>query len=249
MIRRVVSGKDDEHVGFHDPPRLGGPPAVARSRGAVATLSPPPELLAEDALIPLSALQHQLFCPRQCALIHVEGLWAENERTAEGRILHERVDSGHGESRPGVRVTRGLALRSFALGVVGRADAVELSGDPPRPRPIEYKRGKPKAHRADEVQLCAQAICLEEMFGVPVPEGALFYGETRRRQPTLFDAELRRLTAETAAAARAMIAEGRSPPPVRTPACRRCSLEALCQPGRLEKPPRVARWLSAQIEG
>lgn len=142
---------------------------------------------AEDALIPLSALQHHLFCPRQCALIHVEGLWAEDAATAEGRILHERADSGQRETRPNVRIARGLALRSLTLGVAGRADVVEFHGRPPRPFPVEYKRGKPKAHRADEVQLCAQAICLEEMCNVDVPEGALFYGVTRRRLPVTFD--------------------------------------------------------------
>jgi CRISPR-associated exonuclease Cas4 len=201
----------------------------------------------EDALIPLSALQHQLFCPRQCALIHVEGLWAEDGATAQGRILHERVDAGRPERRPGVRIVRGLALRSLALGVSGLADVVEFSGQPPRPFPVEYKRGKPKAHHADEVQLCAQAICLEEMFGGEVSEGALFYGEIRRRHPVGFDSALRALTAETAAAARANIAAGHTPAPVRTPACRRCSLEVLCQPARLERPPRIARWLAAQI--
>jgi len=201
----------------------------------------------EDALIPLSALQHQLFCPRQCALIHVEGLWAEDGATAEGRVLHERVDAGRPERRPGVRIVRGVALRSLTLGVSGLADVVEFSGRPPRPFPVEYKRGKPKSHRADEVQLCAQAICLEEMFGGEVPEGALFYGQTRRRQPVAFDAELRALTAKTAAAARANIAAARTPPPVRTRACRHCSLEPLCQPARLERPPHIARWLAAQI--
>jgi CRISPR-associated exonuclease Cas4 len=113
--------------------------------------------------------------------------------------------------------------------------------------PVEYKRGKRKAHRADEVQLCAQAICLGEMFGGEVPEGTLFYGMTRRRQTVAFDAALRGLTAETAAAARASIAAGRTPPPVRTAPCRRCSLEDLCQPARLERPPHIARWLAAQI--
>ena len=201
----------------------------------------------EDALIPLSALQHQLFCPRQCALIHVEGLWAEDGATAEGRILHERVDAGRPERRPGVRIVRGLALRSLALGVSGVADVVEFSGRPPRPFPVEYKRGKPKSHRADEVQLCAQAICLEEMFGGEVSAGALFYGKTRRRQTIAFDVALRLLTAETAAAARGSIAAGYTPPPVRMAACRRCSLETLCQPARLEKPPHIARWLAAQI--
>lgn len=218
------------------------------SAGANRAVPPLPSSAAEDALIPLSALQHQLFCPRQCALIHVEQLWAEDAATAEGRLLHERVDGGRPESRPGIRVARGLALRSLALGVAGKADAVEFTGRPPRPYPVEYKRGKPKAHRADEVQLCAQAICLEEMFGEPVPEGALFYGETRRRQVVAFDAELRALTADIAAAARAMIRAGRTPPPRRRPACRRCSLVELCQPDRLERPPDVARWLRTQIE-
>lgn len=204
---------------------------------------------AEDGLIPLSALQHHLFCPRQCALIHVEGLWAEDAATAEGRLLHEAVDSGKGESRPGVRIARGLQIRSLALGVAGRADAVEFRGRPPVPFPVEYKRGKPKRHRADEVQLCAQALCLEEMFGAPVPEGALFYGEQRRRTPVAFDAELRALTAGVAEAARANVLAGRTPAPVLIPACRRCSLHALCRPERLEKPPAVARWLRAQIAG
>ncbi len=203
----------------------------------------------EDGLIPLSALQHQLFCPRQCALIHVEGLWAEDAATAEGRILHERADSGQAERRPGVRIARSLALRSAALGVSGKADVVEFHGAARQPFPVEYKRGKPKAHRADEVQLCAQAICLEEMFDRLVPEGALFYGQTRRRQLVTFDADLRGLTARIAAEARAMIAERRTPGPVATPGCRRCSLHDLCQPERLANPPSVARWLARQLEG
>jgi CRISPR-associated exonuclease Cas4 len=201
----------------------------------------------EDALIPLSALQHQLFCPRQCALIHVEGLWAEDAATAEGRILHERVDAGRPETRPGVKIARGLAIRSLALGVAGRADVVEFHGKPPRPFPVEYKRGKPKAHRADEVQLCAQAVCLEEMCGGEIPEGALFYGVTRRRLVVTFDIELRALTARVAAEARANIAAHRTPPPIVTPACRHCSLVGLCQPARMEKSPKVARWLAAQL--
>lgn len=208
---------------------------------------PPPSPEVEDALIPLSALQHFLFCPRQCALIHVEGLWAENAATAEGRVLHERVDAGGFDSRPGLRTLRGLQLRSLALGVAGRADAVEMRGFAAQPFPVEYKRGKPKAHRADEVQLCAQAICLEEMFDVAVPQGALFYGVKRRRTPVTFDAELRALTAQVAAQARAMIAADSTPAPVRIPGCRQCSLEEACQPGRLEKPPAVSRWLAAQF--
>ncbi len=206
----------------------------------------------EDALIPLSALQHYLFCPRQCALIHLEQLWAEDAATAEGRLLHEQADSGRSETRPGVRIARSVALRSVALRVTGKADVVEFHGNQlgkdVRPFPVEYKRGKPKAHRADEVQLCAQAICLEEAFGVTVPEGALFYGETRRRQRVAFDDDLRALTGRTAAAAGAMIVSEVTPAPVHMPGCRRCSLEALCQPSRLEKPPSVARWLAVRLE-
>jgi CRISPR-associated exonuclease Cas4 len=207
----------------------------------------PPDRATEDALIPLSALQHHLFCPRQCALIHVEGLWAEDAATAEGRLLHEKVDAGRPETRPGLRVVRGVALRSLTLGVIGRADAVEYRGDPPQPFPVEYKRGKPKAHRADEVQLCAQAICLEEMSGMPVPDGALFYGVTRRRVAIAFDAELRALTARVAREARDNIQALRTPPPAHGPACKRCSLLDLCQPARLERPPGVAGWLAAQL--
>ena len=206
---------------------------------------------AEDGLIPLSALQHHLFCPRQCALIHVEQQWAEDAATAEGRILHERVDAGHGTTRPGVRTARGLALRSMALGVSGRADVVEFlaqPGSPPRAFPVEYKRGKPKAHRADEVQLCAQAICLEEMLGYSVPAGALFYGQTRRRVNVPFDPVLRALTAETAAAARANIRAGHTPAPVLMPGCGACSLQDICQPGTLQRPPDIAAWLRAQVE-
>ena len=197
--------------------------------------------------MPLSALRHHLFCPRQCALIHVEQVWAEDVATAEGRLLHERVDAGGSETRPGVRVERGVALRSAALGVSGRADAVEFHGRPPVPFPVEYKRGKPKPHRADEVQLCAQAICLEEMFDRPVPAGALFYGITRRRLAVVFDEALRSLTASVAAAVRATLAAGSTPPPVLKPGCRRCSLIDACQPEAMERPPRVARWLAAQL--
>jgi CRISPR-associated exonuclease Cas4 len=205
-----------------------------------------PDPVAEDGLIPLSALQHYLFCPRQCALIHIEQAWAENAATAEGHLLHERVDAGGAERRAGVRIERGVALRSLALGVAGRADVVEYHGRPPRPYPVEYKRGKPKPHRADEVQLCAQAMCLEEMSGMDVPEGALFYGESRRRTAVAFDEALRALTADIARHVRAMIAKQVTPPPVLIPGCRNCSLHDACCPERLQKPPGIARWLSAQ---
>lgn len=217
----------------------------------MATFLTAPDPQLEEALIPISALQHFLFCPRQCALIHVEQIWQENAATAEGRLLHKRADAGGHESRRRIRVARGLALRSFTLGVSGRADIVEFHDagrrGGGRPVPVEYKRGKPKAHRADEVQLCAQAVCLEEMFGVAVPEGVLFYGSTRRRLAITFDEELRGLTARVAAEAGTMIEEGRTPFPVETRACRHCSLSEACRPAQLERPPSIIRWLTRQL--
>ncbi|MDD9718727.1 CRISPR-associated protein Cas4 [Dinoroseobacter sp. PD6] len=184
--------------------------------------------MSTDSL-PLSALQHWLFCPRQCALIHVERLWEENRLTAEGRILHERADGGIPESRDGIRVLRSVHVASARLGVHGMADVVEMRGRVPFP--VEYKRGRPKAHRADEVQLCAQALCLEEMTGQSVPEGALFYGARRRRQVVAFDSALRALTHRVSEEARAAMASGTLPPPVYDAGrCESCSLNALCRP-------------------
>lgn len=136
-------------------------------------------MFSEDDLLMLSALQHLSFCPRQCALIHIEQIWAENVFTAEGRVMHERAhDEDRRETRAGVRVERGMPLRSLKLGLIGKADVVEfhsgLGGKGWTPFPVEYKRGKPKVDDCDKVQLCAQALCLEEMLGVAVPAGALF---------------------------------------------------------------------------
>jgi len=207
----------------------------------------PPDAEAEEALLPISALQHYLFCPRQCALIHVERLWAENAATAEGRILHEKADSGRPERRAGVQTLRAVQLRSFALGIAGVADVVEKRGNDFLP--VEYKRGRPKTHRADEVQLCAQALCLEEMFGVSIAKGALFYGAVRRRHPVVFDTELRALTAQVAHNARAMVRAARTPPPIwSAKACGACSMADLCRPKRMTNPPPVAKWLAQMIE-
>lgn len=204
--------------------------------------------VAETDFVPLSALQHHLFCPRQCALIHVEREWAENRETAEGRLLHERTDKPGARRRADTRTLTALPLRSVALGVTGIADVVEMHGNVPFP--VEYKRGRPKAHRADEVQLCAQAICLEEMLAVPVPEGALFYGERRRRMTVEFDADLRALTHKVAAATRRMIASGETPAPVHEAAkCSRCSLIELCRPRELTRPRSARRWLAAAVDG
>lgn len=197
--------------------------------------------------IPLSALQHWLFCPRQYALIHIERLWAENRFTAEGRVMHDRADSGRPETRPGIRILRGVEIRSVQRGLHGVADVVELRGG--RPCPVEYKRGKPKAHRADEVQLCAQALCLEEMFACDIPEGALFYGKPRRRSVVTMDADLRALTLETAAAIRTCRAKGDLPAPIYDQArCDRCSLLDQCRPRLGARRSGVASWLRRAIE-
>jgi len=197
-----------------------------------------------DSPVPLSALQHLVFCERQCALIYLERLWAENPLTLEGKALHEETDSGSAESRGDVRIARSLPLRNHRLGLVGRADVVELhrvsTGEDGfelpdvsgrwRPFPVEFKRGRPKSHDADRVQLCGQALCLEEMLDVDVPAGALFYGKTRRREDVAFDAELRQRTEAAATRAHELLASGRTPPAVLEPKCRRCSLRDLCRP-------------------
>ncbi|HMP09421.1 CRISPR-associated protein Cas4 [Hydrogenophaga sp.] len=203
-----------------------------------------------DDLVPLSALQHYLYCPRQCALIHVERLWAENRQTAEGRLLHDRADTPQIERRHGVRTITAMPLSSAELGIAGVADVVEFRADAggERPVPVEYKRGRPKAHRADEVQLCAQALCLEAMFGCRVEEGALFYGQTRRRQTVVFDNDLRRLTLETIRATREMIRAVHTPmASYLAKRCDACSLIELCQPKLLGKGRGVEAWLREQI--
>lgn len=202
----------------------------------------------EWGLVPISALQHMLYCPRQCALIHIERQWAENDFTAEGRLLHKRADSGGIERRSDVRIERGVRLRSFRLGVTGVADVVEIH-EGGRPYPIEYKRGSPKAHRADEVQLCAQAVCLEEMLSVPVDEGALFYGAKRRRKTVAIDAELRALTAQVAEDTRRMLEAGKTPLPEYSPRkCDACSLQETCQPQRPRGANAVELWLKQVVE-
>jgi CRISPR-associated exonuclease Cas4 len=190
-------------------------------------------MFIEDDLLPISALQHLLYCDRQCALIHLEQLWAENSLTIRGRHLHERADSGTSERRVRLHTVRSLPLRSLQWGLIGKADVVEFHDEPTGQRcfPVEYKRGKPKSHDADRVQLCAQALCLEEMLGARVPAGALFYGKTRRRLDVSFDAELRGVTEQTIARLHELIASRRTPAAVYEKAkCDRCSLINLCMP-------------------
>ncbi|CAA7622823.1 CRISPR-associated protein Cas4 [Magnetospirillum sp. UT-4] len=205
----------------------------------------------DDSLIPLSALQHYLVCPRQCALIHLEQQWEDNRLTAEGNVMHAAVDKAGAVARDGVRRVTGLPLRSDRLRLSGRADVVEFhpgsdGGD--TPFPIEHKRGREKEDDRDRAQLCAQGLCLEEMTGRAVPAGALFYGKTRRRLAVTFDEGLRRRTENAARAMAAMLDAGRTPPAVAIPACRGCSLKDLCLPDSLGKR-SVSRYLRRQLGG
>lgn len=193
---------------------------------------------------PLSALQHAVYCMRQAALIHLERMWEENRFTAEGDVLHAVTDKGGRRSGRGVRRVSSLPLSSARLNLTGIADLVEFTaqGDIETAFPVEYKRGKPKLHRADEVQLCAQALCLEEMTGTPVPQGALFYAQTKRRVTVPFDTDLRRLTEDIVAELAQVLANTTTPPPTphRT-RCRACSLIDLCRPDTVARPVRTWR--------
>jgi len=204
-----------------------------------------PGLYDEDDLVMISALQHYLFCPRRCALVHIEQQWQENRFTAEGRILHERVHTSGRESRHTLRVEFDVPIRSLRLGVIGRADIVEFHRQENglwQPLPVEYKRGRPKKDDIDRVQLCAQAMCLEEMLGCVVPEGALYYGEKKRRTAVVFDAVLREKTAQTAALLHALLAEGKTPPPQYNERCESCSFLPLCLP-KVATKKRVSNYL------
>jgi len=207
----------------------------------------------EDELLPLSGLQHLAFCERQCALIHIEQAWAENLFTAEGRVLHERVHEADRESRGDIRIEYSMPLRSLRLGLIAKADVVEFhgikepSGDWWRPFPVEYKRGRPKRANVDRVQLCAQALCLEEMLDVEVPAGALFYGKTRHRQDVDFDAGLRSETEKTAEQFHGLIDTGVTPKPVYGKQCDTCSLKDICLPKTVGKLKSIDSYLMSAI--
>lgn len=205
----------------------------------------------EDDLIQLSALQHFVFCQRQCALIHVEQVWSENLFTAEGRVMHEKADSNKFESRGTVRIDYSVPLRSLRLGLSGKADVVEFHRQDDGtwlPFPVEYKRGKPKMDDCDRVQLCAQAICLEEMLDVIIPAGALFYGQTRRREDVAFDDRLRTETAEISQGVHKLIEAGITPKARYEKKCDKCSLLSLCMPKACGKTKSARTYLLAAIE-
>lgn len=203
-------------------------------------------MFTEEYFIPLSALQHFLFCPRQCALIHIEQMWEENVFTAEGRIMHENAHEEKFETRAGMRIERGLPLRSQTLGLNGKADVVEFHKKEDgrwHPFPVEYKHGKPKINNCDKVQLCAQAICLEEMMGVHIPTGALFYGKTRHRLNVEFDNALRLETQSAAQSVHELIRNGKTPKPVYEKKCDSCSLLNMCMPRTFDRAFPVTEYL------
>jgi len=174
-------------------------------------------------------------------------VWSDNEFTAEGNILHERTHEGPDESRPRVRITRGLPVRSLELGLSGQCDVVEFHDDS-NVFLVEYKRGKPRSHAADRVQLCAQALCLEEMLNRRVESGALFYGKRRRRTDVLFDEGLRALTRDSACQLHALISSGITPPAVRERKCESCSLLTICMPDALRFRRGAAAWFERQLQ-
>ena len=208
-------------------------------------------MYCEDDLLPLSALQHLAFCPRQCALIHIERAWSENFFTAQGRVLHERVHQENAERRRDIRVEYGMPLRSLRLGLSGKADVVEFHRREDgnwQPFPVEYKRGRRKPDNRDAVQLCAQALCLEEMRKTAVPLGAFYYGRERQRAEVKFDENLRKETEETAQRLHRLIDSGVTPPPVYEAKCDTCSLLELCLPKTIQNKKSVSGYLAAMAE-
>ena len=186
--------------------------------------------------VPISAIEHYSYCPRQCALIHVEQTFEENQFTIRGRIAHERVDQAGERSVRGDRVIRGMPLWSDRLRLRGRADAVEMRVG--GPYPVEYKVGIRRGAHAD-LQLCAQALCLEEMLGVKVPEGAVYYRQARHRQVVRFDEALRGQTVAIIEEVRRQIETGQVPDAPDDARCRRCSLLNACLPGVVSQRRRI----------
>ncbi len=176
----------------------------------------------------ISALNDYVFCPRRCALHHIEGMWSDNEHTTIGSLLHEHTDTPGYETDGDVVLLRGLPLYSSRYGLTGKADIVEMRAG--RPTPVEYKKGKRRKFENDDVQLCAQAFCLEEMFGVTVEEGFIYHAASRRRRRVTFDANLRAETLQAIEAVRRLLAEGRVPAAVLAPRCDGCSLRSVCLP-------------------
>jgi CRISPR-associated exonuclease Cas4 len=220
-----------------------------------------------DELLPLSGIQHFYFCRRQWALIHVEKQWQENVLTVEGKILHQRADDPfQTDSRSGTIIARSMPVASYRLGLYGVCDVVEFHPTSESvaspdgvalhgregiylPVPVEYKRGKEKQDACDEVQLCAQACCLEEMLAVQIPKGYLFYGETRRRVEVKFTQELRSLVDDMSTEMHAYFSRGYTPRVKPAKACGSCSLKDICLPELQKKSIPASKYIQKQIDG
>jgi len=203
----------------------------------------------EEDFIQISALQHYVYCPRQCALIHVEDVWDENLFTVRGSILHEKVDSDTYESRGTLKTVRGLRIHSYRLGIVGRADVVEFkaasnTAGGKEVTPVEFKSGEPKHDISDKVQLCAQVLCLEEMLDTSIQRGAFFYGKIRRRVQIEIDEQLRTQTGEIIVQIRDLVTNKRTPPAEYSSKCRNCSLESVCMPKAMN-PGKLTHYLKS----
>ena len=216
-------------------------------------------MYTEDQLLPISALQHWLFCPRQCGLIHLEQVWDENRLTAEGRQMHDKVHEADTENRPGIRIVRGLRIHSYRLGLIGQADVVEFHKSETgislpeadglwQPFPVEYKRGSPKINACDEVQLCAQTICLEEMLKTSIPQGAFFYGKPRRRKEVDISDNLRQQTEDAARQLHTLMDSGITPIAAYEKKCEACSLYNRCLPKTTGQKKKIGRYLEKAFE-
>lgn len=231
-------------------------------------------MFTDDQLLPISALQHLVFCERQCALIHLERMWSENSLTAEGQLLHRKTNKGRDETHSGNRIVRSIDLVSRRLGLIGKSDVVEFrppDGITPVAAlnivaknneqnrfshwqiiPIEYKRGKPKTNPiwgdCDRVQLCAQVLCLEEMLEVTIEQGQLFYGEKRRRLDIAIDRSLRDRTESCVLQLHQLLSGTKLPLAVNDRRCKRCSLIETCMPEQTHSPTKASRWILKQLE-
>ena len=198
-------------------------------------------------VVHVSALNQYAYCSRRCALIYVEQTFEDNVYTMRGRDLHERTDDpGASECENGVRVERGLPIWNRCLAIVGKTDVVEFHDG--IPYPVEYKSGPRKQYGNDELQLCAQAMCLEEMTGQAVPRGAIYHHKSRRRREVIFTPDLRKEVEEAVTAIRALLADKRLPPPVNDQRCEKCSLKEACMPQVIEERSREKRFLAHLFE-
>jgi len=207
--------------------------------------------IQEDNFIPISALQHFLFCPRQCGLIHIEQIWEENRLTVEGEYLHKKVHKAGLENRRDIRRAYGVPISSRRFGLTGKADLIEFHLDESgarRPYPVEFKHGRCKANDCDRIQLCAQVVCLEEMLNIEIPEGALFYGQTRKREIVVIDSMLRNTFEKKVMELRFLLTNRRTPPALYETKCMSCSLIEHCLPRLPQKRNAVKSYLDLELE-